>query len=135
MEKGEKVELFELAVTAWNSGDFEAMLGLLTPDFEWDCRRSQIPGLSELYQGHDEYLSFARSWRETLGATHLELEDVQELDDGRFYTLIRQTATGPQSGVDVELHYVQLNEFEGSKIKRSIVFGDRDEGRAAAGLD
>jgi hypothetical protein len=105
------------------------------PEFEWDMSRSFVPGLTDAYRGRDGYLEFARSWRETLGETQLELEEARELADGRLYSLIRQTATGPQSGVDVELHYVQITEFEGSKITRSEVFGDRDEGRAAAGLD
>jgi ketosteroid isomerase-like protein len=135
MDEKAKVAVFERVADAWNRGDFEAMLDLIVADFEWDCRPSHIPGLSELYRGHDGYLDFVRSWRETLGPTQIEVLEARELDDGRFYTLIRQTATGPRSGVEVELEYVQLSEFEGTKVSRSAVYGDRQEGRAAAGLD
>jgi ketosteroid isomerase-like protein len=134
VDEQQKVELFERTIAAWNRGDLEAILAECTPDFDWDMTRSFVPGQADVYRGRQGYLRFAQSWRETLGPTQLELEETRELDDGRLYALIRQTATGPQSGVDVELHYVQITEFDGSKIKRSEVFGQRDEGRAAAGL-
>jgi ketosteroid isomerase-like protein len=131
----QKLELFHHVLDAWNRGDLDGVLAECTPDWEWDMTRSEVPGLSEAYRGREGYLTFAQSWRETLGPTQLEFEEGCELDDGRLYTLIHQTATGPQSGVAVELHYVQITEFEHGKIKRSAVFGDREEGRAAAGLD
>lgn len=135
MQEREKVELFERVIVAWNGGDLGAVVAELTPDFEWDCTESGIPDLSGIYHGHDGYLQFARSWREALGDTRLELEEARELDDGRLYLQIYQTATGKQSGVDVDLHYAQILEFEGQKTSRSQVFGLVEDGRAAAGLD
>lgn len=135
MDERQKVEIFERTNAAWNRGDLDAVLAECTPDFEWDMSTSSVPGLTGVFHGRDGYLNFAQQWRETMGATQLELEEARELDDGRLYTLIRQTATGPQSGVDVELYYVQISEFDGGKVSRSQVFGDRDEGRTAAGLD
>jgi ketosteroid isomerase-like protein len=134
MEEREKVEVFERVVIAWNSGDLDGVVAELTPDFEWDCTHSGIPGLSEVYRGHEEYLQFAKSWRETLGPTQLMLEEARELDDGRLYVGVHQTATGPQSGVDVEIHFAQILEFDGDKTSRAELFGSRDEGKLAAGL-
>jgi hypothetical protein len=94
MEEREKVEVFERVVIAWNSGDLDGVVAELTPDFEWDCTHSGIPGLSEVYRGHEEYLQFAKSWRETLGPTQLMLEEARELDDGRLYV----GSTKPQPG-------------------------------------
>lgn len=135
MEAREKVELYERVILGWNSGDFDLILAQLTPDFEWDCTDSGIPGLSDVYRGHEEYLRFTTSWREALGQSKLELEEARELDDGRLYVGVYQTAIGPQSGVNVDLHFAQILEFEGEKASRSQLFGRVQDGRAAAGLD
>lgn len=135
MDERQKVEAVERTLAAWNRGDLDGVLAECTPDFEWDLRQSSIPGHTDVYRGREGYLSFANSWRETMGPTQLELEEACELGDGRLYVLILQSATGPRSGVDVDIHYVQILEFEGSKAKRCEVFGDQDEGRRAAGLD
>ena len=135
MQEREKIELFERVIVAWNGGDLGAVVAELTPDFEWDCTESGIPDLSGIYRGHDGYLQFARSWREALGDTRLELEEARELDDGRVYIRVYQTATGPQSGVNVDLHYAQILEFEGQKVCRSQLFGRVEDARAAADLE
>ncbi len=135
MEERTKVELYERVIAGWNSGDLDRVVDQLTPDFEWDCSQSGIPDLTRVYRGHEEYLEFAKSWRETLGPTQLRLEEARELDDGRLYVGVHQTATGPQSGVDVELHFAQILEFDGQLAKRSQLFGRVEDARAAAGLD
>jgi ketosteroid isomerase-like protein len=134
MQVEEKIALFERVVAAWNQGDLEGVIAEVTPDFEWDCTRSEIPGLSDVYRGREGYLEFAKTWRETLGETQLMLEEARELDDGRLYIGVYQRATGPQSGVDVELHYAQILEFDGGRVSRSELFGSVPEARAAVGL-
>jgi ketosteroid isomerase-like protein len=134
MQEREKVELFERVVVAWNRGDLDAVLAECTPDFEFDLTRSDIPGLSEVFRGRDGYLKFATSWRETMGPTRLELVESEELDDGRLFVVVRQKATGPRSGVEVENPFAQILEFDGDKANRGELFGVAEEGRAAAGL-
>ena len=128
-------EIVARALDAWNRGELTELTGWLAEDHEWDLTRSYIPGENQVYRGREAYLGFARRWREALGPSQLELEEVRELPDGRLFTLIRQTATGVQSGASVDLRYVQISTFAGAEITRTEVFGDHREGRAAAGLD
>ena len=133
MEEREKLEFFERALAAWNKGEIDEVLAESTEDFEWDLSRSDIPGLQRIYRGREEYLEFAQSWREAMGATQVEIEEARELDDGRLYVQLLQTATGELSGVPVDIHYVQ--SFDGSRANRGEVFTDPRKARAAAGLD
>jgi hypothetical protein len=97
--------------------------------------RSDVPGMTRVYLGHDGYREFAESWRETLVPSQVEVIETRALGDGRLYALLRQTAIGPGSGVALDFDYVQINEFESGKICRAEVFTDLDKGRRAAGLD
>jgi ketosteroid isomerase-like protein len=135
MEEREKVELFERAIEQWNKGDLEEIVAAGTPDIEWDLTQSDIPGETGVYRGAEEYLRFARGWREALGPTQLELEEAFELDDGRLFALLTQKGTGVRSGVNVDIQYVQILSFEGSRWKSCVVFTDLGKARAAAGLD
>lgn len=135
MNEQQKVELFERVIDRWNKGDLEEILAEATPDFEWDMTQSGIPGEIGIYWGKDEYLRFARGWREALGPTQLRIEEAFELDDGRLFARLTQTGTGTRSGVDVEIEYVQIISFEGSSWNASMVFTDLAKARAAAGLE
>ena len=85
--------------------------------------------------GEDEYLRFARGWREALGPTQLEIEEAFELDDGRLFGRLTQAGTGTRSGADVDMEYVQILSFEGNSVKATMVFTDLAKARAAAGLE
>jgi ketosteroid isomerase-like protein len=134
VEEREKLKLTERIMAAWNRGHLEDIVAVVTPDFEWDMTRSGIPGLAQIYRGRDGYLEWAESWRETMGPTQVEIEEMKVLADGRVYGLMRQAGTAPQSGVDVEVEYVQLFEFKDGKLSRAGTYLDRDEARRAAGL-
>lgn len=133
-ERG-KIELLNRAIAAWNRGDLGGVTAEYSDDFEWDMTGSDVPGETEVHHGRDGYLRFAQRWRETLGPTQLELKEAKELPDSRLFALIKQLATGPRSGADVELHYVTIHSFEGDKMSRGEVFADQRKGRAAAGLE
>jgi hypothetical protein len=65
-DEQQKVELFERAIDRWNEGDLEEILAEATLDFEWDMTQSDIPGETGVYRGAEEYLRFARGWREAI---------------------------------------------------------------------
>jgi hypothetical protein len=46
----------------------------------------------------------------------------KELPDGRLIALIKQSGIGAHSGVDVDLHYVQIYTFANDRIARVEVF-------------
>lgn len=135
MNEATKIEAVESVIGAWNRADSRAMTAQASPDYEFDLRRSDIPGESVCHQGPDALIAFSDRWRELLGPTQIVLEEAEELPDGRLFILIRQVGTGTQSGADVEAHHVHLHTFdEGGKVMRTEVFTDRSKGWAAAGL-
>jgi ketosteroid isomerase-like protein len=133
-EKG-KVEVFERALDAWNRGELTGVTATFSDDHEWDLSSSGIPGETGIHHGHGEYLQFAGRWRDMLGPTQLQTEEVTELPDGRLFAVIRQSGTGASSGADVVLHYAQIITFEDEKATRTEVYADLQRARTAAGLD
>jgi ketosteroid isomerase-like protein len=132
-ERG-KIGVLEREIAAWNRGDLGAVIAELDGDHEWDVTRSDIPGEKDVHRGRDAYLGFARRWREALGSTQLEIVEVKELPDGRLFTVLKHSGAGTHSGAEVERRTVQLLSFKGDKVKRTEVYGDLSQGRAAAGL-
>lgn len=135
MDEHAKIELLERAVAAYNSADMRATTADFSEQIEWDLTRSDIPGESAVYRGHDEYLRFINRWREQFGSTQIEILEAFELPDGRLYIVLRQLATGAGSGVEVEVLYVHIQSYENGKVTRVELFTDQRKGRAAAGLD
>ena len=134
MDEQGKIDLFKRMIVAWNAGDLDKVAAEFSDDFEWDLRRSDIPGEMQLHRGRDAYVRFARRWQDTLGPTQVELEEAIELPDGRLYLLIQQSGTGARSGANVDIHYVQIHAFEGAQTTGAEVFTDQRKGRVAAGL-
>lgn len=67
------------AGSAWNTGDFDHLLALLDPEFEYspeldDAGRPLFPGLKPLYRGPEETGRHWREWRSVFeGDVHAEL--------------------------------------------------------------
>lgn len=85
-------------VRLWNGGEFEAALEDLDPAIEWRTS-GVVPGLDEVYQGHEGVLRFWRTWTETW-EIRIDVEDVQERGDDVF-VIARFKARG-RDGVEVD---------------------------------
>jgi hypothetical protein len=82
----QKVGLFERAIDQWNKGDLEQASAEAAPNFEWDVTQSNIPGETRVYRGAEEYLRFARGWREALGPTQIRIEETFISFEGNSWT-------------------------------------------------
>jgi hypothetical protein len=51
MDERGKLEIFERAVRAWNSGDLDQVAASLSADHEWDLSHAGIPGETGFARG------------------------------------------------------------------------------------
>ena len=85
-------------VDHWNAGEFEEALEDLDPAIEWRTS-GVVPGLDEVYHGHDGVMRFWRSWTETW-EIQIEVEDLREQGDD-VLVFARFRARG-RDGVEVD---------------------------------
>jgi len=84
------------------------------------------------YQGIERWVSNAsrvfESW-------HYDLEDVLDAGEDRVLALVRLRGRGTASGAEMEFPAAHLLEFRAGRVLRLVVYRDRAEGLAAAGLE
>jgi ketosteroid isomerase-like protein len=127
----ENVEVFRLAIDAFNRCDFDAALALCDPEVEWvgDPRVSGV----QTRQGHPEvrqYLeTIPRYWEE------LRLEPERFIDRGdQLLVLARMVARTRRGGPEIDRQFDQVITMRDGKIVRGRWFLTRDEALEAAGL-
>ncbi len=129
----ENVELVRELTEAFNRRDLDAVVALLSPDVVWEVN-PDVPGAREVYRGRAE----VREWNEELfdlaESSHVQLDEVTDLSDGRVFTAVLLTGRGKGSGLPLELRFWQVLSVAEGKIASRQVFMDRDEALEAAGL-
>ena len=87
-------EIVELLYESFRRRDDETAFAHLDEDIEWHMEATAMPGLDEVYRGHD---GVRRFWREWLGAwseIKWTVEEVTDLPDGRIRAVVRQRNKG-----------------------------------------
>ena len=116
--------LYERWANGENPGD------LYDADIEWS-----MPHPGGQVKGRDEVVAFLRSFMGAWDEHEMELEEVQELDDGRVLVLFTERARGRLSGVETEVRPAGLYTLRDGRIVRFEATGDRDEALRQVGLD
>lgn len=104
---------------AWNSGEIEPIIELLSPDVEWITSAS-FPGLKERYHGHDGFRKFWDDLRGPWEDIHVEIEGV-EREENYGILRIRFHGTSKSSGVGVDLPWFQAVVMDDDKITHSAL--------------
>ena len=94
------VEIVRGLYDCFRRRDNETPFEFYAEDIVWDARGAHIPGLEQIYRGHDGVRTFWRQWLEAWEEIEFETEKPVELDDGRVEVLVRQRnrGRGPGSG-------------------------------------
>jgi ketosteroid isomerase-like protein len=98
----ENVEIVRRLYEFFRSRDNESPFELYAEDIVWDARGAQIPGLDQVYHGHDGVRTFWRQWLEAWEEIEFETDEPVELEDGRVQVLVRQRNRGHGSGIWVD---------------------------------
>jgi ketosteroid isomerase-like protein len=101
-------------------------------DFEWIVPEP-LDGRS-VWRGREGFLDFIRTWTEQFEDWSIRVERLIDAGEDRVVALTRQTATGKESGVPVELNVGQVWELEAGRWTRVTNYLSHAEAFEAAGL-
>jgi ketosteroid isomerase-like protein len=106
--------------------------GSFAEDFEWIVP-TPLDGRS-VWHGREGFIDFTRLWTEQFEHWSVWIERVIDAGEDRVVVLTRQSATGKESGVPVELSLGQVWELETGRVTRIRNYFGQAEALEAAGL-
>lgn len=124
------VERVRRAYEAWNRDDFEAIRAYLHPAVEWHSS-GLFPGLEPVSHGHEGVRRWWRQLKEPWETFTIEVQREFERGD-TVVTDVRFRAVGRESGVEVNLPFAHVFEFQDGLVVRYRSYGALDEALAAA---
>ena len=130
----ENVEIGRRLLALLSQDDYEAFFDELPPEFVWDFSRRLINPV--VLRGRDEVRAFMERERQMWEGDHLGYEPKEVIDAGdKVLALIRVSARGKASGVEVEAYTWNVLTFRDGKPVEQTYFGDdRAAALEAAGL-
>lgn len=113
----------------WAAGDFDGMLELTTPDFEF------VPAIAAAVEGgsikgHDAFRSFFAHLDETWETFRISADDLREAG-GRVIGTGRLTAKGRGSELELDQPIYTVLWFQGDRIARMQSFLEESAAQAA----
>ena len=125
----ENVALVRRLVGAWDRGDWNEALSLVSQDLV--SYRAHPDGAT--FHGIDGFLEMTMDWIE--GFTDWEATGEEFIDAGdRVVVRVRQTATGEASGVSLDSLWWFVIAVRDGKAVRVDIFNERTKALEAAGL-
>ena len=130
----EHIDRYRDALDAWNRRDLVWILEQAAPDLEFNTAQI-FPGLEPVYRGREGMVEFWTTFIEEPWALfELELESLEETEDGRVLALLTFIGRDRESGREVRKPYAHLVAYRGEELRRIDAFDDWDEAREAAGI-
>lgn len=123
-------ELARRGLDAFNRGDIEAVLALMSPDVEIHSVAEM--GEEGTYYGHDGYLAWTRIWLEAWDDFRVEVDEVEEIGDDDILVHSTQHGRGKGSGLEVDQRGVYLFTVRDGLLTRLHLYADRESALAAA---
>lgn len=96
------VEIVRALYESWQAGDTESAFSDFAEDIEWDARGIALPGLNQVFTGHDGVRAFWRGWFEAWDELDFEAEEPVVREDGRIGVMIRQRNLSRGAGIWVD---------------------------------
>jgi ketosteroid isomerase-like protein len=109
--------------------------GAFAEDFEWavDPEFVAFEG-RRVWRGREEVIEFMSTWTEPFEDWSAGVERMIDAGDDRVVALLRQSATGKESGAPVEFNVGQVYELEDGRIARVTSYASHADALEAAGL-
>ena len=118
-------------LAAWDEGDVEAMSSVIAEAGVLVPLRAQLEGTT--YLGPEGMRQFWTDLNADWEDLRLPIEDLRERGDS-VVAIIRMTARGRASGVDIDVRIGSLWELRDGKVTRLESFSDPEEALRAAGI-
>ena len=122
------VELARRQLEAVNRRDMDAVMSRCPPDGVYD---TSPDGLG-VYEGPAAIRAFLGEWWDSFEELAFEQEDVLDLGHGIVCLVVCQSARPANSTGHVQRREAYVLEWVEDMIRRTTVYTDSDEGRAAA---
>lgn len=129
---GGMIERTKSGYAAFNAGDVDALVAMLTPDFEWH-EAAEIPG-PKAAANRDEFVRFMRGFDRLWEEFRFEPLEIVENGD-LIYAHMRATGRGRASEerIDFVIHHVW--QVRDGLFARMNAYLEQDEAKAAAGIE
>jgi ketosteroid isomerase-like protein len=127
----ENVDLLLHACDAWNRGDLDATIEMMTEDFEFRPALVFFD-LDPLYRGPDGWREFWKVWRDAWETVSIRVERVEDLGD-RAYAIVAFDGIGRGSKAPVSMSFGQLWSFRDGLVERIEVLERDQTAEEAAG--
>jgi uncharacterized protein len=124
------LDVVRTMLRAFSNQEYEAALEAFDPDVEGDF--THMPE-GQSVTGPDGIRREVARWELTWDGLRTDVEDLVEAGD-KVLLMVRQTGTGKQSGIELDMRYAQVFELRDGRIVRMKTFLDPTEARTAAGL-
>jgi ketosteroid isomerase-like protein len=133
---GGNVELALRGYEVLNRGDVdEFVTKLVHPDYEFHPG-VKVPSIPSVVRGRDELRAWIEQWYQDpwQGQLQIDVERIEELEDGRVLALLTRRARGRGSGAPVDTEYAHIITFRDGLCLRVDGFPSWKRALAAAGL-
>jgi ketosteroid isomerase-like protein len=136
MPRGENLELARKGYALMNQGEVDRFIDECThPDYEFHTG-VEVPSIPSVVRGRDELREWITQWYEEPweGRLQMDVERIEELEDGRVLALLTLRATGRESGVQVNNEYAHILTFRDGLCVRVDGFPSWQQALAEAGV-
>jgi ketosteroid isomerase-like protein len=128
------VELVRSIYAAWERGDFSSV-EWAHPEIEFVYPDGASPGT---WTGVSRMAEGTRTWLSAWEDFRAEADEHRELDDERVLVLVHHSGRGRASGLEIAGMPTQgahLFQVTGGKVKRLVMYADRERALADLGLE
>jgi ketosteroid isomerase-like protein len=119
-------ELIEGAYAALNRREWDVVPELCHPDFEWTWPKGMAD--TDVFRGQDGFRRGVEAWLDPWDECLLEPAEVLERAD-ELLVIVRYSARGGGSGMELDQLVAHLWEFRGGRASRLRMFGDVEKAR------
>lgn len=126
-----RIELARNGIEAYDKGDLDAALGLLSPEIEVYSPPGTVN--AGTYHGIEGFLEWTALWNEAWGSFEREIDRVEAVGERHAVAVVNQTGVGRESGVEVEQPAAYVFEIaEDERCSYFALYNDIDDGFKAA---
>jgi ketosteroid isomerase-like protein len=128
----DNIEFAQRAVDAFNRGEVDAVLTMLSPDVEVFASRSLAN--EGRFHGREGYLEWIGQWLEAWETFRVEMEDDFSTAGDDVVVSAHQYGRGKGSGVEVEMPIAYLFTVRDGQAVRIHLYPSKAEALQAAGM-
>jgi ketosteroid isomerase-like protein len=122
--------LLRQGMEAFNQGDLERVSSFIADDVE--VHASGEVGEPGTYHGREQFVHWNNVWMEAWETFHVDVEEIEQVDEENFLVHVHQSGRGRGSGLEVSQRVTYLFTVRDLLTRRLHIYPDRESALAAA---